>query len=121
MAISLFTTPTSFFGAITPPLAFSLNAELATKPVLLYQLLHNVQTISNLWKKWTIGLGSLTSIDKLDWLYGFCWHSGNEIQYYSIWKKIVNEIKRRAGSYATTKDYKAMVKEIEEKKTHSKA
>lgn len=33
---------------------------------------------------------------------------GNEIQYYSTRKGIVNEIKRRAGSSATTEDYKAI-------------
>ena len=113
--------PTSLFGAIAPPLASSLNAELATKPMSLYRLLRDVQTTPDLWKKWTIGLGSLPSIDELDRIYGSRWRTDNEIQYYSTRNRIVNKIKRRAGSSITTDNYKAVIRGMEEKRAHSKA
>lgn len=115
------TIPNYFFDAIAPPLASSLNAELVTKLLPLYRLSRDVQTIPDLWKEWTIGLGFLPSIDELDWLYGSHWYTGNKIQYYSTQKRIVNKIKRRVESSATTEDYKTVVRGIEEERTYSKA
>ena len=106
---------------MAPPVAASSSSELATKPVPFYRLSRDVRTIPDLWKEWTIGLGSLPPIDELDRLYGSRWRTGNEIQYYSTRKRIVDEIKRRAGNSATTEDYKTVVRGMEEERTHSKA
>ena len=114
-------TPTPPFGTIAPLLTSSPSAGLVTKPAPFYRLLRDVQTIPDLWKEWTIGLGCLPPIDELDRLYGSCWRTGNEIQYYSTWKRIVDKIKRSAGSSATTEDYKTVVRGMEEERAHSKA
>lgn len=103
------------------PLASPSSVELAIKPAPLYRLSRNVRTIPDLWKEWTIGLGCLPSIDELDRLHGSRWRIGNEIQYYSTRKRIIDEIKRRAGSSATEEDYKAAVRGMEEERAHSKA
>ncbi len=86
-----------------------------------YLLSRDVRTIPDLWKEWTIGLGYLPPIDELDRLHGSRWRTGNEIQYYSTRKRIVDEIQRRAWSSATTEDYKAVVRGMEEERAHSKA
>lgn len=108
-------------GTMAQPLASPSSVELATKPVPLYRLSRNVRTIPDLWKEWTIGLGCLPSIHELDRLYGSRWRIGNEIQHYSTRKRIIDEVKRRAGSSATAEDYKAVVREMEEERAHSKA
>lgn len=114
-------TPAPPFGTIAPPLTSSPSAELVTKPAPFYRLSRDVRTIPDLWKEWTIGLGCLPPIDELDRLYGSRWRTGNEIQYYSTRKRIVDEIKMRAGSSATTEDYKTVVRGMEEERAHSKA
>lgn len=114
-------TSTSFFSAMAQPLAASSSSELPIKPVPIYWLSRNVRTIPDLWKEWTIGLGFLPPIAELNRLYGSRWRIGNEIQYYSTRKRIVDKIKRRAENSATREDYETVVRGMEEEKTHSKA
>lgn len=82
-AASLSMTPTPLVGTMAQPLAASSSSEIPTMPVSIYRLSRDVRTIPDLWKEWTISLGSLPPIDELDRLYGSCWRTGNEIQYYS--------------------------------------
>ena len=119
-AAPLSMTPTPFFGAMTQSLATSSSSEIPTMPVPIYRLLRDVRTILDLWKEWTIGLGSLPPIDELNRLHGSYWRTGNKIQYYSTQKRIVDEIKRCAGNFATTENYETVVKRMEEERTYSK-
>ena len=74
-----------------------------------------------LWEEWTIRFGCLPPINELGWLYDSYWRTGNEIQYYSTWKKIVDKIKKRAENFATIEDYKSVVRGIKKERVYFKA
>jgi hypothetical protein len=92
-------TPQPVSPASSP--AVSLGGQpLPPAPVPSYRLSREVCTIPDLWREWTVGLAAgLPSIDELDRHWGPRWRSPKERQYYSTRKVIIDEVRRRAGSY----------------------
>lgn len=81
---------------LAPPV-IAAAAEAATAQLPSYKLSREVRTIPDLWREWTIGLAGLPSVEELDRRYGSKWRPRGEAQYYSTRKRIIDEIRKRAG------------------------
>ena len=66
-------------------------------------------------------MAGLPSVEELDRTYGARWRSGNERQYYSIRKVIVDEVRRRAGNRATNQRQQEVVAQMEKERLASRA
>jgi hypothetical protein len=112
---------------IAPPIPISPRAPPASTPIKelaeampSYKLSREARTIPDLWREWTVGLAGLPSVEDLDRMYGARWRCGNERQYYSTRKVIIEEIRRRAGDAATDGRLREVVMQMEEERLASK-
>ena len=74
------------------------NPTINTPPK--YVLNRNVSTVVDLWREWSIGIGTGPPVSKLNEEYGSGWRAGwptKERQYYSQRLAIIDLIYRRAG------------------------
>lgn len=99
-------SPSNALSAPTAPQPISLGgpAPLAApglhtgEQVPTYKLSRDIRTIPALWREWTTGLAGMPSVEELDRRYGCKWRPRGEAQYYSTRKRIIDEIRRRAGA-----------------------
>jgi hypothetical protein len=108
--------PTSLGGpaldAGTPAPPANLAAEKKGHTPL-FKLSREVQTIPDLWREWTVGLGGLPSVDSLDAQFGCRWRSATERQYYSTRKVIVDEIRARGQGNREAEEKAVQAMELE--------
>lgn len=116
--------PTINLGGPPPAVATAMEQQqqqhAAAAFVPSYKLSRQVNTIPDLWREWTVGLGSLPSVRELDAAYGSRWRSSSERQYYSMRKVLIDEIVARAGGIEDAAALEAAVASMEEERLRAR-
>jgi hypothetical protein len=58
----------------------------------MYVMKRDVNTVTELWREWSVGLGGGPSIMQLNVTWGSRWKAGNEGQFYSRRLSIIKAI-----------------------------
>jgi Centromere DNA-binding protein complex CBF3 subunit, domain 2/Transcriptional activator of glycolytic enzymes len=82
-----------------------------TGPPPPYQMSRTIQSVHDLWREWTVGLGSGPAIQALEQTYGASWRpTQSERVFFGRRKLIIDEIQRRQRR---TTDLQAAIDELE--------
>jgi hypothetical protein len=77
-----------------------------------HSMSRKTQTLTDLWREWTLGIPPFASIEELDRRFGSRWRAGRqkELQWYSSRKVLIDEIKKRAPT-GTPEELATVVRE----------
>lgn len=83
-----------------------LELELQPEQPPVYRMCRAVKSVRALWREWTEGLGGNPSIAALDSKWGSRWRAGrqNELQWYSLRREVIKEIKRVAQTQRVSEE-----------------